>query len=101
MTFAALYRDAAPVNKAMNRFESFCLKAVRWSSWPLLVLLLAFFVTGYGISGRYGMGTWFSEQTALAWHKLLHLPLIMLTVAHSLPAIYLAMQRWGWIKRRV
>ena len=66
----------------------------------MLVLLLGFFVTGYGISGRYGMGAWFNEQTALALHKLFHLPLIVLTVAHLLPAIYLAMLRWGWIKRR-
>ncbi len=84
----------------MRNFDVVCLKAVRWSSWPLLALLLAFFVTGYGISGRYGVGAWFNEQTALTLHKLLHLPLIVLTVAHSLPAIYLAMQRWGWIKRR-
>ena len=83
----------------MRNFDLICLKVVRWSSWPLLVLLLAFLVTGYGISGRYGAGALMSEQTALAWHKLLHLPLIVLAVAHSLPAIYLAMQRWGWIKR--
>lgn len=84
----------------MKNLDLICLKVVRWTSWPLLVLLLAFFVTGYGISGRYGMGAWFNEKTALALHKLFHLPLIVLTVAHSLPAIYLAMQRWGWIKRR-
>ena len=85
----------------MRNFDLVCLKVVRWSSWPLLALLLAFFLTGYGISGRYGLGAWFSEQTALVWHKLLHLPLMVLTLAHSLPAIYLAMQRWGWIKRSV
>jgi hypothetical protein len=85
--------------QAMRNFDVICLKVVRWSSWPLLVLLLGFFVTGYGVSGRYGMGLLMSEQAALAFHKLLHVPLIVLTVAHSLPAIYLAMQRWGWIKR--
>jgi hypothetical protein len=83
----------------MRNFDVICLKVVRWSSWPLLALLLAFFVTGYGVSGRYGMGSLMTEQTALALHKLFHLPLIVLAVAHSLPAIYLAMQRWGWIKR--
>jgi hypothetical protein len=83
----------------MRNFDLICLKVVRWSSWPLLALLLAFFVTGYGVSGRYGMGSLMTEQTALALHKLFHLPLIVLAVAHSLPAIYLAMQRWGWIKR--
>jgi hypothetical protein len=83
----------------MKNFDLICLKVVRWSSWPLLALLLAFFVTGYGVSGGCGMGALMTEQTALAFHKLLHLPLIVLAVAHSLPAIYLAMQRWGWIKR--
>ena len=83
----------------MKNFDLVCLKIVRWTSWPLLLLLLAFFVTGYGISGRGGMGAVFSEQQALALHKLLHVPLIVLTLAHSLPAIYLAMQRWGWFKR--
>ncbi len=83
----------------MKNFDFICLKVVRWSSWPLLLLLLAFFATGYGVSGRYGMGALFTEQTALALHKLLHAPLLILTVAHSLPAVYLAMQRWGWIKR--
>ncbi len=29
---------------------------------PVLALLLAFFVTGYGVSGRYGMGAWFDEK---------------------------------------
>lgn len=87
--------------KVMKNFDLICLKVVRWTSWPLLVLLLAFFVTGYGISGRFGMGAWFNEQTALTLHRLFHLPLIVLAVAHSLPAIYLAMQRWGSIKRRM
>lgn len=97
----AVCRTAVAINKLMKKFDLICLKIVRWSSWPLLALLLAFFVTGYGISGRYGMDSWLNEQTALALHRLLHAPLIVLTVAHSLPAVYLAMQRWGWIKRRV
>lgn len=84
----------------MKNFDAICLKVVRWSSWPLLALVLAFFATGYGISGRYGMGAWLDERTALALHKFLHLPLLVATLAHALPAVYLAMQRWGWIKRR-
>jgi hypothetical protein len=31
---------------------------------------------------------------------MLHVPLIVLVLAHSLAAAYLAMQRWGWIRRR-
>jgi len=84
----------------MRNFDVICLKVVRWSSWPLLALLVAFFLTGYGISGRYGLGAWMREQTALAWHKFLHLPLLVMTLAHTLPAVYLALVRWGWIRRR-
>ena len=83
----------------MRNVDVLCVKWVRWSSWPLLVLLLGFFATGYAVSGRYGMGAYANEQTALALHKLLHAPLIVLTALHVLPAIYLAMKRWGWIKR--
>lgn len=78
----------------MRNMDAIYLKWVRWSSWPLLVLLLGFFATGYGVSGRYGMGAWLTEQTALALHKMLHVPLMVLSLAHVLPAIMLAMRRW-------
>ena len=40
------------------------------------------------------------EKTALTLHKLLHGPLIVLVLVHSVPAIYLALQRWGWMRKR-
>jgi hypothetical protein len=83
----------------MNRLNLVLLKLVRWSGWLLLPLALGFFLTGYGISGRYGAGALFTEQQALALHKLFHLPLLFLVLGHALPATYLAMQRWGWIKQ--
>ncbi len=83
----------------MKPLDTLCLKTVRWSSWPLLLLLLAFFLTGYTITGRFGLGVMLEEKEALALHKLLHLPLIAITLVHSVPAIYLAMIRWGWIKK--
>jgi hypothetical protein len=82
----------------MNRLNIVSLKLVRWSGWLLLPLALGFLLTGYGISGRYGMGAWFTEQQALALHKLFHLPLIVILLGHVLPAVYLAVQRWGWLK---
>lgn len=78
----------------MPSLTSFCLKTVRWSSWPLLLLILAFLATGYLISGRLGG---MDEARALAMHKLLHLPLLALLVVHVLPAGYLALRRWGWV----
>jgi hypothetical protein len=76
------------------------IKAVRWSGWPLLPLILLFLFTGYVMDGRYGLSQLLDEQSALTFHRMLHLPLIILVLVHSLPATYLAMQRWGWIKRR-
>ncbi len=84
----------------MNTLAFICLKLVRWSGWLLLPLVLAFFATGYAMSGRYGFGVLAGEQAALALHKLLHLPLGLLVVVHVLPSCYLAMVRWGWIKQR-
>jgi len=40
----------------MHALNHFCLRLVRWTGWILLPLLLAFFATGYAISGRYGFG---------------------------------------------
>ena len=76
-----------------------CLKIVRWTGWLLLPMVAAFFATGYAISGRYGFVTLTDENTALELHKLMHLPLVTLVVAHIVPSTYLAFVRWGWIKQ--
>jgi hypothetical protein len=84
----------------MSKFNLVCLKIVRWSSWPLLPVVAAFLFTGYTMTGQYGLARVCDEKTALTWHRMLHWPLIILVLAHSLPAVYLALQRWGWIQHR-
>jgi uncharacterized membrane protein len=84
----------------MSRLNFILLKIVRWTSWPLLPVLAGFFITGYAMTGRAGCNRFLDERTALTFHRMLHLPLIVLVLAHSLPAVYLAFQRWGWIKHR-
>ena len=84
----------------MHKLNLICLKTVRWSSWPLLPVIGAFLFTGYAITGQYGLGRLCDEQTALTLHRMLHWPLIVLVLVHSLPAVYLAFQRWGWIQHR-
>ena len=76
------------------------LKLVRWTGWPLLPLVLLFLFTGYVMDGRYGLGKVMDEQSALTFHRMLHVPLIVLVLVHSVPAMYLALQRWGWIRHR-
>ena len=83
----------------MNNLAFYCLKLVRWTGWLLLPLILAFLATGYAMSSRYGMSVLADERTALALHKLMHLPLGILIILHVLPSTYLAMIRWGWIQR--
>ena len=83
----------------MTKRNLICLRAVRWSGWPLLPLLLLFLLTGYVMDGRYGLSRLLEEKSALTFHRMLHLPLIILVLVHSVPAVYLALQRWGWIKR--
>ena len=82
----------------MNKLNFILLKIVRWSGWPLLPLLLLFLLTGYIMDGRYGFSRLLDEKSALTFHRMLHVPLILLVLVHSVPAVYLAMQRWGWIK---
>lgn len=82
----------------MNVLSAVCLKLVRWTGWLLLPIVLAFLATGYAMSDRYGFGALADEKTALTLHKLMHLPLGVLIIAHVVPSLYLAFVRWGWIK---
>ena len=83
----------------MNKLNFVSLKLVRWSGWLLVPLVLAFLVTGYIMSGRYGLSVLTDEKSALTLHKLFHLPLMALLLAHLVPAAYLALQRWGWLRQ--
>ena len=69
-------------------------------SWPLLLAIGGLLSTGHAITGQYGLGRLGDEKTALTPHRMLHWPLIILVLVHSLPAVYLALQRWGWIHHR-
>lgn len=84
----------------MNKLNLICLKTVRWSSWPLLPVIAGFLFTGYAMAGQYGLARLCDEKTALTLHRMLHWPLIILVLVHSVPAVYLALQRWGWIRFR-
>lgn len=76
------------------RINAALARLVWWSGWPLLPVVFGFLLTGFIISGRYGLDRWLDAKTALALHKLLHGPLIVLVLVHSIPATYLAIQRW-------
>jgi hypothetical protein len=83
----------------MIRLNALLLKIVRWSAWPLLPVLLLFLLTGYAMSGEFNLDRVMDEKNALTLHRMLHVPLIILMLAHGGSAMYLAVQRWGWFKR--
>jgi hypothetical protein len=85
----------------MIKLNMVSIKIMRWSGWLLLPLVMLFLLTGYIMDGCYGFSKLLDEKSALTFHRMLHLPLIVLVVAHVVPAVYLAFQRWGWIKQRV
>jgi hypothetical protein len=93
-------RECSRLTCRMNKFNFILLKVVRWSGWPLLPLIFLFLLTGYIMDGRYGLSRLLDEKSALTFHRMLHLPLIILVLVHSIPAVYLAVQRWGWIRHR-
>jgi hypothetical protein len=78
----------------------FYIKLLRWTGWLLLPLVLCFLATGYIMDGRYGFGSLLDEKEALTFHRMLHLPLILLVLLHSLAAAVLTLLRWGWIQRK-
>jgi len=82
------------------RLNIVLIKTVRVTSWPLLGLMVLYLVTGYALCGQTAIGRWMSVDTALMVHKLFDWPLVTLFVGHSLPAVYLAFVRWGWIRKR-
>lgn len=82
----------------MSTLQRIALKLVRWTGWLLIPVLLVFFGTGYAMTGQYGFAALTDERTALAIHRLMHVPLGALVLAHLVPSTFLAVIRWGWIK---
>ena len=84
----------------MRRFRTgyIVIKTLRYTSWPLLALVLTYLTTGYIMSGQLKLGGLIDPKTALTVHKLLHGPLFALFGLHALGGIYLAMRRRRWIR---
>ena len=72
------------------------------TGWLLLVLMVAYIVSGYALAGTFGLDRLMSERTAndihISWK--LDRPLLVILAVHAGGASWLAMRRWGWIGRR-
>lgn len=84
----------------MAKWNVVCVRTVRITAWPLLALMILYLITGYVLCGQTALGRWMAVETALSVHRAFDVPLVSLLAAHSLPAVYLALVRWGWISRK-
>lgn len=78
----------------------YLMKTARISGWLLFVLVLLYILTGFSLTGEFGVTRLISLQTAVVIHKIFEWPLIVVFLVHSAITIYFAFRRWGWIKKR-
>jgi cytochrome b subunit of formate dehydrogenase len=81
-------------------FGWFVVKAVRLSGWVLLVLMIVFTVTGYGLTGKYGCTELIGKRVSEVLHYELDEVLLAVLAVHVGAALWIAMRRWGWIGRK-
>lgn len=85
---------------ATRNMSFYLVKMVRISGWFLMVLALAYMASGYALCGKYGFDKLLSPRLAQRLHENLDVPFAVFLLMHSLPAIYLALRRWTWARRR-
>ncbi len=85
---------------AKRNANYYLIKTARASGWLLFFLMVVFIVTGFAALGEFGLDRLIGFREAVAVHKFFEWPLVTAFVAHSSIAIYFALRRWGWIKRR-
>lgn len=85
---------------AKKSVNFYLVKAVRISGWVLFFIMVLFITTGFALCGKFGFNKVMSTQDALTIHKIFDMPLILFFLVHSLIGIYLALRRWGWIRKR-
>ena len=63
---------------------------------------MAYLLTSFAYCGRFGFSRLIDPELARVIHTLdlLFWPLVVVFPTHSLIAIYFALRRWGWIKKR-
>lgn len=85
---------------AKRTFNYYLIKTVRLSGWILLPAVLLYISTGFTMCGKFGAvsADWLSVSEII--HKTFAWPLVVIFLAHSIIAVYLALRRWGWIGKR-
>jgi len=72
-----------------SKKEKYAWQLMFWSGWILLVLFLAYFITGYGMTKGL-----FDKELATMWHQeYLPVPAIIIFVIHSLLGARILLRR--------
>ena len=85
---------------AKRNVNYYLTKLVRITGWFLFAVLPTTMISGYIMCGEFGFDRLAEAESALAVHKALDIPLLVILLLHALPATYFAFRRWGWIPRR-
>jgi len=72
------------------------IKLSRFTAWASFFLLIAYFLTGYSMTGRIDF---IDVDFAKTIHTYVCIPAIIVVLTHSLIQGYFAFRRWGWIKK--
>ena len=83
----------------MPKLGHYAIKTLRYTAWPLMMLMICYIITGFAMSGRFGFNHLMDKRLAVALHRWLHVPLLILLPLHAVCAIYFAMRRRRWIRR--
>jgi len=75
-------------------------KISRAAAWILLFLIIPFIISGYSMTGKYGMDRIIDTGTALRIHTGFSELLVFFLIIHVSINIYLALVRWGVIRRK-
>jgi hypothetical protein len=82
----------------MSGLNYWLIKISRVSGYLLLILIVTYFITGYSMTGMYGMNRVIQKNFASYLHLNLHIPFIILLILHCGINIYFALKRWKIIK---
>ena len=85
---------------AKKRPKFYLVMLNRLAAWLLLVVMIIYIFSGFALCGTLGFNRWIATDRALAVHRNLAWPLVVLFLVHAGISVYFALRRWGWVKTR-
>ena len=69
-------------------------KLNRICAWLLIPLILLFYISGFAITGEYGLNEILDPNKALRMHSILAMPTLVCFLAHVGISVFFAIKRW-------